>query len=176
MLALVVPWLLAAAIVFTARADVMTSYNYKPTTQADYLAKAGVQQALNWFRSSRYRAVSRGQAPTFYNVTATGSIYNLFTSSTSPVRCIASSSSCPSTNATVQLIGIPGTGSSNYPNIDNAWGSLSRVPSPPTWSTLGSRATTAIPEPSRSTRSCSTTRRSMLEIPPRLHARPLKRG
>lgn len=122
LLAMVVLSLLTAAIVFTARADIIASHNYKLTTQADYLAKAGVQQALNWLRSSRYQAVSQNSASTYYNVSATGSIYNLYTSSTSPVRCIASSPSCPSANSTVQLIGISGTGSSNYPNINNAVG------------------------------------------------------
>ncbi|MFB3922211.1 MAG: hypothetical protein ACE145_10845 [Terriglobia bacterium] len=122
MLVLTMLSLLTAAIVFTARADTMASYNYKLTTQADYLAKAGVQQALNWFRSSRYQAVSESQATTYYNVTATGSIYNLYSSSTSPVKCVAASPNCPSPNATVQLFSIPGTGSSNFPNITNASG------------------------------------------------------
>ncbi len=122
MLAMLVLSVLAAAIVFTARADVLASYNYKLTTQADYLAKAGVQEALNWFRSTRYRAISQDEAATYYNVSATGSIYNLYTSVTSPVKCVASSSSCPATNSTVQLIGIPGTGTSNYPSITNAGG------------------------------------------------------
>lgn len=121
MLAMIVLSLLAAAIVFTARADVMASYNYKLSTQADYLAKAGVQETLNWFRSARYRAVSQDQASTYYNVTATGSIYNLYSSASSPVKCV-SSSGCPSAHGTVQLIGIPDTGSTNYPNITNAGG------------------------------------------------------
>jgi Tfp pilus assembly protein PilV len=121
MLAMIVLSLLAAAIVFTARADILASYNYKLSTQDDYLAKAGVQEALNWFRSARYQAVSQAQAPTYYNVTATGSIYTLYSSASSPVKCI-SSSGCPSTNNPVQLIGIPGTGSTNYPNITNSGG------------------------------------------------------
>jgi hypothetical protein len=122
MLVLTMLSLLTAAIVFTARADTMASYNYKLTTQADYLAKAGVQQAINWFRSPRYQAVSESQADTYYNVTATGSIYNLFSSATSPVRCVASSPHCPSPNGIVQLVSIPGTGSSNFPDITNAAG------------------------------------------------------
>lgn len=122
MLVLTMLSLLTAAIVFTARADTMASYNYKLTTQADYLAKAGIQEAINWFRSSRYQAVSESQAVTYYNVTDTGSIYNLYSSATSPVKCVAASPGCPSPNATVQLINISGTGSSNYPAITNASG------------------------------------------------------
>jgi Tfp pilus assembly protein PilX len=122
MLAMIVLSLLAAAIVFTARADILASYNYKLSTQADYLAKAGVQEALNWFRSARYRAVSQAQAPTYYHVTATGSIYNLYSSASSPVKCISSSPGCPSPNNAVHLIGIPETGSTNYPSITNVGG------------------------------------------------------
>jgi len=70
LLAMTVLSILVAAIVFTARADVLASYNYKLSTQADYLAKAGIQEAVNWFRSARYQAVSQGEAPTYYNVTA----------------------------------------------------------------------------------------------------------
>jgi Tfp pilus assembly protein PilX len=121
LLAMVVLSLLTAAIVLTAWADALASHNYKLSTQADYLAKAGVQEAINWFRSARYRAVSQDQASTCYSVTASGSIYNLYTSTTSPVRCI-SSSGCPSPDNPVQLIGIGGTGSTNYPNITNASG------------------------------------------------------
>jgi Tfp pilus assembly protein PilX len=117
MLALVVLSVLAAAIVFTARSETMASYNYKMNTQADYLAKAGIQQAINWFRSSKYQAVSPSQASSYYGVTSDGSVFNLYTANTTPVQCI---SGCPSNNAAVQLMGISGT--SNYPNLTNAAG------------------------------------------------------
>lgn len=121
MLSLAVLSVLAAAIVFTARTDAMASYNFKLSTQADYLAKAGIQEAINWFRSSRYRAVGQAQAPNFYDVSSSGSTYNLYTSNTSPARCKVGAD-CPNPGGVAQLIGISGTGSTNFPNITNAAG------------------------------------------------------
>jgi len=117
LLAMLVLSVLAAAIVFTARSETFASYNYKLDTQADYLAKAGIQRAINWFRSSHYRAVSESEANTYYAVTFTGSPFNLYplTSNASPVTCM---SGCSSSNSSVQLIGF-GSGSTNYPNINN---------------------------------------------------------
>ena len=120
MLAMLVLSVLAAAIVFTARSETLASYNYKLDTQADYLAKAGLQQAINWFRSSNYQAISPSQASTYYGVTSDGSLLNLYTSNASPVQCIATSPSCPKQNGAAQLMGI--SGSSNYPNITNGAG------------------------------------------------------
>lgn len=113
LLALLILSILTATLVFLARSETMASSNYKLDTQADYLAKAGIQEARNWFASPRYQAVSQAQAGTSYNVSPTGPPYNLWTFNTSPVQCIAST--CSSLKGTVQLIGIPGTGSSNYP-------------------------------------------------------------
>lgn len=115
LLAMLVLSVLAAAIVFTARSETFASYNYKLDTQADYLAKAGIQRAVNWFRSNHYQAVSPGAASTYYLVTSTGTPYNLFTSNASPVIC---KSGCSSVNSPVQLIGF-GSGTSNYPDISN---------------------------------------------------------
>ncbi|HLY59203.1 MAG TPA: hypothetical protein VKV95_00405 [Terriglobia bacterium] len=113
LLALLILSILTATLVFLARSETMASNNYKMDTQADYLAKAGIQEARNWFASPRYQAVSQAQAGTSYNVSATGPPYNLWTFNTSPVQCTAST--CPNLNGTVQLIGIAGTGSSDYP-------------------------------------------------------------
>ncbi|HUZ45648.1 MAG TPA: hypothetical protein VMW54_03340 [Terriglobia bacterium] len=123
LLAMLVLSVLAAAIVFTARSETFASYNYKLDTQADYLAKAGIQRATNWFRGSHYRAVTQSEANTYYTVTSTGSPFNLFTSNASPVIC---QSGCPSANSPVQLIGF-GSGSSNYPAIDNTEGAARKV-------------------------------------------------
>ena len=123
LLAMLVLSVLAAAIVFTARSETFASYNYKLDTQADYLAKAGIQRAINWFRSSHYRAVSESEANTYYTVTSTGSPFNLFTSNASPVIC---KSGCPSANSPVQLIGF-GSGSTNYPSINNTEATPSTV-------------------------------------------------
>jgi Tfp pilus assembly protein PilV len=116
LLAMLVLSVLAAAIVFTARSETFASYNYKLDTQADYLAKAGIQRAVNWFRSTHYRAITESEANNYYLVTSTGSPFNLFTSNASPVIC---KSGCPSSNNPVQLIGF-GSGSSNFPGINNS--------------------------------------------------------
>lgn len=116
LLAMLVLSVLAAAIVFTARSETFAAYNYKLDTQADYLAKAGIQRAVNWFRSTHYRAVTQSEANTYYLVTSSGSPFNLYTSNSSPVVC---KSGCPSSNSGVQLIGF-GSGSSNFPAINNS--------------------------------------------------------
>jgi hypothetical protein len=116
LLAMLVLSVLAAAIVFTARSETFASYNYKLDTQADYLAKAGIQRAINWFRSSHYRPISESEASNYYLVTSSGSPFNLFTSNASPVIC---KSGCPSNNSPVQLIGF-GSGASNFPDINDS--------------------------------------------------------
>jgi Tfp pilus assembly protein PilV len=123
LLCMLVLSVLAAAIIFSARSETFASYNYKLDTQADYLAKAGIQRAINWFRSNHYRAISQSEASTYYLVTSTGSPFNLFTSNASPVIC---ASGCPSNNSPVQLIGF-GTGSSNYPDVNNTQSSPQEV-------------------------------------------------
>ena len=72
LLAMLVMSALAAAIVYTARAETFASNNYKLETEADYLAKAGIQRAVNWFRSNHYQTVQQAQASTYYAVTSTG--------------------------------------------------------------------------------------------------------
>lgn len=115
LLSMLVLSVLAATIVFTARSETLASYNFKLDTQADYLAKAGIQYAVNWFRSTHYKGVPHSQANTYYAVSSTGTPWNLWTSNTSAVTCI---SGCSSTNSGVQLINY-GSGSSNYPSINN---------------------------------------------------------
>jgi hypothetical protein len=116
LLSMLVLSVLAATIVFTARSETLASYNFKLDTQADYLAKAGIQRAVNWFRSTHYKAVPHSTTTnTIYAVSSTGTPWNLWTSNTSPVTCI---SGCSTNNSGVQLIGY-GSGSSNYPNINN---------------------------------------------------------
>jgi Tfp pilus assembly protein PilX len=118
LLSMLVLSVLAATIVFTARSETLASYNFKLDTQADYLAKAGIQYAVNWFRSTHYKGVPHSLASTYYAVSSTGDPWNLWTSNASPVTCI---SGCSSTNSGVQLINY-GSGSSNYPNINNDGG------------------------------------------------------
>jgi Tfp pilus assembly protein PilX len=120
MLAMLVLTVLAATIVFTARAETFASLNYRLDTQADYLAKAGIQRAINWFRSNHYRPVSQSQAGLYYYVSQTPAPFNLWTSDNSPVLCrAAASGGCPSPNNIVQLVGygtgIAGSSNSNYP-------------------------------------------------------------
>ncbi len=130
MLSMLLLTVLAATIVFTARSETFASYNYKLDTQADYLAKAGIQMAIAWFRSDRYVPVSENLGGTYYNVTSSGPPYNLYTSNTAPIWCTAASG-CPSpctggppctAGRAVQLMTIPGTGSSNYPTLTNSGG------------------------------------------------------
>jgi len=118
MLSMLILSVLAAAIVFAARSETLASHSFKLDTQADYLAKAGIQQAINWFRSTHYQGVPEPQAITYYNVTSTGVPYNLYTANSEPVQCIGTSPLCPAINNPVQLIGY-GSGSTNYPNINN---------------------------------------------------------
>jgi Tfp pilus assembly protein PilX len=120
MLSMLILTMLAATIVFTARAETFASNNYKLDTQADYLAKAGIQRAINWFRSNHYQPVVQTNALTYYHVTSTADAFNLYTSGDpsfagSPVIC---KSGCTTNDSLVQLIGY-GSGSSNYPGINN---------------------------------------------------------
>jgi Tfp pilus assembly protein PilV len=122
MLAVLVLSVLAAAIVFTGRSESLAAYSFKLDAQADYVAKAGIENAVNWLRSNHYAAVSQAQMLTtlYYNVTAEPK-YGLYSSNNTPIQCVASSPSCLSPSSTVQLIGY-GSGSSNYPNINNGLG------------------------------------------------------
>src|SRR5713226_3155598 len=100
---------LAATLVFSARSETLASYSYKLDTQADYVAKAGIQAGINWFRSNHYRAVPNPQATTYYNVTPDGSVFNLYTSNTSPVQCIVPGNpKCGNRFGPVQLISYGG--------------------------------------------------------------------
>jgi Tfp pilus assembly protein PilV len=116
LLAMLVMSALAATIVYTARAETFASNNYKLETEADYISKAGIQRAVNWFRSNHYQAIQQTQASTYYAVTSTGSPYNLYTSNNTPVKCVSGCSSL--FNPTVQFIGY-GSGYTNFPNISN---------------------------------------------------------
>lgn len=94
LLSLLVLTTLAAAMVFNARTDTLASYNYRVGMQAEYVALAGVQRALNFFNSSRYSPVPPGSATTYYNVSiyATNPV-NMYFANASPVTCLASCSS-----------------------------------------------------------------------------------
>ena len=101
---------LAAAIVFTSRAETLSSYNYRIVSQAEYAAWAGIQRSVNYFNSASYTAVTPTNAPTTYDV----SIYSskpsdLYYSNDSVVECIAG---CGTLNAPVTL---STSGASNYP-------------------------------------------------------------
>ncbi len=68
MLAILVLTTLAAAMVFSARAETLASYNFRIGTQAEYAARAGIQKALNFFNNNTLYAslspVSGPPAPT----------------------------------------------------------------------------------------------------------------
>ncbi len=115
MLLMLVLSLLAATLVFTARSETFASMSYRQDTEADYVAKAGIQAAVNWFRSSHYQAVQDSQATTYYDVTQDSSIWKLKTANTSPVQCDNSSLfKCKHQNVTIRLITY-GSSDTNYP-------------------------------------------------------------
>ncbi len=133
LLSMLVLSVLAATIVFTARAETFASYNYRLDTEADYLAKAGIQRAINWFRSSHYQPVEESNpwtgsailppscsspacypASYYYAAQDSGTPFYLFTSQYSGVQC-ATGAPCTA-GSPIQLIGYNnGSGSTNFP-------------------------------------------------------------
>lgn len=64
MLAILVLTTLAAAIVFTARSETLASYNFRIGSQATYVARAGIEKALNFFKNtSKYASLSPTTGP-----------------------------------------------------------------------------------------------------------------
>jgi Tfp pilus assembly protein PilX len=94
LLAILVLTTLAAAMVFSARSETLASYNYRIGTQAEYVALAGVQRALNFFNSSRYAPVPPSSVTTYYDVSiyATNPV-NLYFGNAAPVTCTSNCSS-----------------------------------------------------------------------------------
>lgn len=137
MLAMLVLTVLSAGIVFTARSETLASNSFRMNTEADYLAKAGIQQTVNWFRSahyardpvSNYPGLAESQATTYYNVTPypVPGGNPLYTANSEPVKCIGASPFCTAVNSPVQLCGYASkvspqldcTNSTNFPNINN---------------------------------------------------------
>lgn len=110
LLAILVLTTLAAAMVFSARSETLASYNYRVGTQAEYVALAGVQRALNFFNGSTYSPVPPATSTTYYAAsTYAVNPVNLYFSNSTPVTCTAS---CSSTGNVV--LGT-GSGSSLYP-------------------------------------------------------------
>ncbi len=122
MLSIVVLSVLAASIVFSARSETFASYNYRISTQADYVAKAGLQKAINFFNSNKYKPVDPSAASATYDVSQYASTpVVLYNTKYRPVRCIAD---CTSTNRPVVLqMDSSGNFNGNYPNsLTNADG------------------------------------------------------
>jgi Tfp pilus assembly protein PilX len=119
MLAILVLSVLAASIIFSARSETFASYNYRISTQADYVAKAGLQKALNFFNSDRYKAVNPSNPGTTYEVSEyASSPVALYNATTRYVKCIANCASNPG-NVTLS-VNSSGTFNGNYPtNINN---------------------------------------------------------
>jgi Tfp pilus assembly protein PilX len=125
MLAILVLSVLAASIVFSARSETFASYNYRISTQADYVAKAGLQKALNFFNSDQYRAVDPTSPSASYQVSqyATTPV-TLYNATTRAVKCITTSSPCATNSGLVTLaVNSSGAFNGNYPtNFTNASG------------------------------------------------------
>ncbi|MFB3921232.1 MAG: hypothetical protein ACE145_05885 [Terriglobia bacterium] len=99
LLAILVLTTLAAAMVFSARSETLASYNYRVGTQAEYIALAGVQRALNFFNGASYSPVPPGSATTYYAAsTYAVNPVNLYFSNSTPVTC---TSNCSSTGDVV---------------------------------------------------------------------------
>ncbi len=99
LLAILVLTTLAAAMVFSARSETLASYNYRVGTQAEYIALAGVQRALNFFNSSSYSPVPPATSTTYYAASTYAlNPVNLYFSNSTPVTC---TSSCSSTGNVV---------------------------------------------------------------------------
>ena len=113
MLSIVVLSVLAASIVFSARSETYASYNYRTSLQADYVAKAGLQKAINFFNSDKYKAVPPADSNAKYSVSAYSTTpVVLFNAKTRPVQCIAD---CANLNQLVILDMASGSFSGNYP-------------------------------------------------------------
>jgi hypothetical protein len=130
LLAILVLTTLAAAMVFSARTETLASYNYRVGTQAEYVARAGVQAALNFLKCTPTSAAcstsplyvplpahsttnpgdpSWLQSSTYYTVATYQNIpVPLYYTLGSKVVCCGASSTNP------VVLGAT-TGSSNYP-------------------------------------------------------------
>jgi hypothetical protein len=110
LLAILVLTTLTAAMVFSARSEALASYNYRIGTQAEYVALAGVQRALNFFNSNKYSPVPPASSSTYYAVStyATKPV-DMYFANSSPVTCTSSCSS----SGNVQLN--TSSGSSAFP-------------------------------------------------------------
>ena len=122
MLAILVLSVLAASIVFSARSETFASYNYRISTQADYVAKAGLQKSLNFFNSDKYKAVNPSNPSTTYQASQYAATpVTLYNATARPVICIAN---CASNGRPVTLaVNSSGSFNGNYPtDITNAAG------------------------------------------------------
>lgn len=76
MLAILVLTTLAAAMVFSARAETLASYNFRIGTQAEYAARAGIQRAINFFNNNTlYASLSPVSGPPSPTLTYTPTGY-----------------------------------------------------------------------------------------------------
>lgn len=90
LLAILVLTTLAAGMVFNEHSEALASYNYRIGTQAEYVARAGVQKAVNFFKGASYVPLPQASATTYYSTStyATNPV-NLFFSNLTPVTCLA---------------------------------------------------------------------------------------
>jgi hypothetical protein len=116
MLAIFVLSVLAASIVLTSRSETFASYNYRIAMEADYVAKAGLQKAINYFNSDKYKPVPVESAASIYEVHPYASSPVLLEATIArPVRCI-DSTHCPEANRPVTLqMDSDGDFDGNYP-------------------------------------------------------------
>ncbi len=114
LLAILVLTMLAAAMVFSARTETLAGYNYRIATQTEYVARAGVQAALNFLKSANYQPLP----PTTFSGTSSSTYYTVSAYQTLPVLLYytgGSSVVCCGAGATNPVFLGKTSGSSNYP-------------------------------------------------------------
>ncbi len=115
LLAILVLTMLAAAMVFSARTETLAGYNYRIATQTEYVARAGVQTALNFLKSANYEPLP----PTGFSGTSPySSYYTIAPYQTLPVLLYytgGSSVVCCGSGATNPVVLGTTSGNSNYP-------------------------------------------------------------
>ena len=132
LLAVLVLTTLAAAMVFSARSETLASYNYRISTQAEFVARAGIQKAINFFNSSSYAPLPStvvGSSPAYYDVSTYAVkplflYYSNYSVATCPANCTgsggvvlgtsASSSNYPPSTVTLDALG-------NQVNVVTNW-------------------------------------------------------
>lgn len=105
MLMLLVLTILALSVTFLAHTQTFTAITYRQTTQARYVAEAGVQRAMNWLASTGYPTpASANFNTTTYPVTCSATAISASLCSTGPIvlSCSSGTTNYPDSTNTTQ--------------------------------------------------------------------------